>query len=212
MQIFQKNSSFRNFFEYFEYFRIMQFSNVWFSSENSSHPSNMRKYMQEIDKKLLQIRPSKFVPSTPRSIYSHNLWGAHEYFSFFLYYALAVFKDVMSLEYYQHLKKFVLFLETILSPKINVANLKRVEIVLIEFVNELSELYSKSIMLSGAYELLHLTQCTLEFGPLDSINCFQYEELNRKLMRFLHGTDLIGKEIIKICGTSQIISLNPNQL
>jgi len=168
--------------------------------------------MQEIDKKLLQIRPSKFVPSTPRSIYSHNLWGAHEYFSFFLYYALAVFKDVMSLDYYQHLKKFVLFLETILSPKINVANLKRVEIVLIEFVNELSELYSKSIMLSGAYELLHLTQCTLGFGPLDSINCFQYEELNRKLMRFLHGTDLIGKEIIKICGTSQIISLNPNQL
>ena len=84
--------------------------------------------------------------------------------------------------------------------------MKSVEIVLIEFVNELSELYSKSIMLSGAHELLHLTHCTLEFGPLNSINCFQYEELNRKLMRFLHGTDLIGEEIIKIFGTSQILS------
>ena len=104
-----------------------KFFSICFSSENSSHPSNMRKF----DKRLLQIRPPKFVPSTPRSIYSHNLWRAHEYLSFFLYYALAVFKDIIPLDFYQHLKKFILFLETILSPKMNVAYLKRVEIVLI---------------------------------------------------------------------------------
>ncbi len=95
----------------------------------------------------------------------------------------------MPLKFYQHLKKFVLFIETILSSRINVRNLKSVEVVLIEFVKEMPELYSKNIMLSGAHELLHLTHCTLEFGPLNSVNCFQYEELNRKLMRFLHGTD-----------------------
>lgn len=61
-------------------------------------------------------------------------------------------------------------------------------------------------MLSGMHELLHLVDCTLEFGPLNSTNCFQFEELNRKLMRFLHGNDLIGEELIKVFSTAQILS------
>jgi hypothetical protein len=39
----------------------------------------LKKYMQEIDNRLLQCRPPTFVPNTPRSIYTHNLWKAHEY-------------------------------------------------------------------------------------------------------------------------------------
>ena len=46
--------------------------------------------------------------------------------------------------------------------------------------------------LQCAHELLHLVDCTIEFGTLNSINCFQFEELNRKLLTFTHGFDLIG--------------------
>jgi len=55
-----------------------KFFEYWFDSEHHEHPSNMRKYMQVLEKRLLNIRPPKFVPSTPRSIYSHGLWRAHE--------------------------------------------------------------------------------------------------------------------------------------
>ncbi len=51
-------------------------------------------------------------------------------------------------------------------------------------------------MLSGVHELLHLTQCTLDFGPLK----------NRKLLRFIHGFDLVGEELIKIFTTAQVLS------
>jgi hypothetical protein len=47
-------------------------------------------------------------------------------------------------------------------------------------------------MLSGTHELLHLVDCTTAFGPLNLINLFQFEELNRILVSFLHGFDLIG--------------------
>jgi hypothetical protein len=78
-----------------------------------------------------------------------------------------------------------------------------------EFVEELSEsedaLYPKSIMLSGVHEMLHLVDCTISFGPLNSMNCFPFEELNRKIMSFTHGHDLIGEELYKIYSTSRIL-------
>lgn len=152
--------------------------------------------MKEINSRLSKIKPPKVVPSTPRSIYSFTHWSAHEYLSFVLYYALPDLKDIMPQEHYENLKKLIVFLETILSEKINVERLKKVETYLIEFVAELENLFSKSIMLSDVHELLHLTDCTLDFGPLNTTNCFQYEEMNQKLLRFIHGNDLIGEELI----------------
>ncbi len=185
---------------------VKNFFNYWFSSKYTNEEYSMRKYMSEINKRIAELRPPKFVPSTPRSIYNYNTWRAHEYLSFLMYYSMAIFKDIMPFNHYQHLKKLIVFLETILAPKINIDYLNKVEPIIIEFVKELTDLYPKSIMLSGAHELLHLTECTLKFGPLNTINCFQFEELNRKLMRFFHGKDLIGEEIIKIFSTAQLLS------
>jgi hypothetical protein len=185
---------------------IKKFFAFWFDSNHSKGAYSLRSMQREIEKRLASISPPMFVPSTPRTIYSHNLWRAHEYLSFILYYALPVFRDLMPLPYYEHLKKLVLFVEIMLASKIKIDNLLKVENTIIEFVKEASTLYPVTIMLSGMHELIHLVDCTLDFGPLNSINCFQFEELNRKLMRFLHGHDLIGEELIKIASTAQMLS------
>jgi len=185
---------------------IKNFFSFWFDSECSTGAYSMRKYMQEIDNRLLTITPPKFVPRTPRSIYSYNIWHAHEYLSFMIYYSLAVFRDIMQPEYYNNLKKLVIFMEKILSATINIDDLKKAEAIVFDFVEEVQNIYPNSIMLSGLHEMLHLVDCTLKFGPLNSINCFQFEELNRKLIRFLHSYDLIGEELIKIFSTAQILS------
>jgi hypothetical protein len=165
---------------------IKNFFSFWFDSECSTGAYSMRKYMQEIDNRLLTITPPKFVPRTPRSIYSYNIWHAHEYLSFMIYYSL-VFRDIMQPEYYNNLKKLVIFMEKILSATINIDDLKKAEVIVFDFVEEVQNLYPNSIM---NY----------------SINCFQFEELNRKLIRFLHSYDLIGEELIKIFSTAQILS------
>jgi len=61
-------------------------------------------------------------------------------------------------------------------------------------------------MLSGVHELLHLVQCTLDFGPLNNINSFQFEELNRKLIGLIYGNDLIGEEFIKVFTVGQVLN------
>ncbi len=136
----------------------------------------------------------------------------HEYLSFIVYSSLPVFRDIMRPEYYTNLKKLVLFIEVILSPTIKRTDLRSAESIVFEFVEELQELYPPSIMLSGVHELLHLVDSTFWFGPLNTLNCFQYEELNRKLVGFIHGYDLIGEELIKIFSTAQILSGYSNSI
>jgi hypothetical protein len=186
---------------------IKKLFSFWFDSPYSKKDFCLRKWQQEIEKRLAVICPPTFVPSTPRTVYQHNLWRAHEYLSFILYYALPVFRDILPFDYYENLKKLVLFVETILAPAINIDQLNSVNEIIIEFVKEASNLYPADVMLSGMHELLHLVDSTHDFGPLNVINCFQFEELNRKLMRFIHGHDLIGEELIKIASTTQILSM-----
>ena len=69
--------------------------------------------------------------------------------------------------------------------------------ILISFVKEAQDIYPGDIMVSGMHEILHLVDCTLEFGPLNCINSFQFEELNRKIIRLISGKDLIGDEFLK---------------
>jgi hypothetical protein len=84
-------------------------------------------------------------------------------------------------------------MEILLSPSISLDDLSKAELIIFDFVKEVSKLYPATILLSELHELLHLVDyCT---------NCFQFEEINRKLVRFLHGADLIGEELIKIFST-----------
>ena len=61
-------------------------------------------------------------------------------------------------------------MENLLLPVINKNSLKNVEKLIFEFLQEVETIYAKNIMLSGAHELTHLVDCTISFGPLNSVN------------------------------------------
>ena len=75
----------------------------WFGQENHQMICSLRNYMQQIDQRVINIRPPKYIPTTPRSIYSWKTWSAHEYLSFILYYALPVFVDIMEADLLRHI-------------------------------------------------------------------------------------------------------------
>ena len=59
-------------------------------------------------------------------------------------------------------------------------------------------------MLSGLHETMHLVECTLDFVPLNYTNAFPFEEINRKIMKFIHGSNLVGEEFIKNLSTFKL--------
>jgi len=67
-------------------------------------------------------------------------------------------------------------------------------------------------MVSGFHELLHLVECTRQFGPFNSTNCFQFEELNRKVVQLIRGKYLIGEEFYKLFVVAQSLSLFINSI
>ena len=50
--------------------------------------------------------------------------------------------------------------------------------ILTAFVRDNEMMYGPDINLSGMHELLHIVQCKLDFGPLNVVNTFPFEENN----------------------------------
>jgi hypothetical protein len=182
---------------------IKRFFRYWFDQNCSQ---SIKMYSMEIDKRLLSIKPPSFIPVCPRSIDTRAKWRANEFLSFLLFYSLPVLFGILKSEYFLNLMKLVLGMECLLNRKISRENLVIVKKILISFVKEAQEIYPEDIMVSGMHEILHLVDCTLEFGPLNCNNSFQFEELNRKIIRLISGKDLIGDEFLKLFSVLQALT------
>lgn len=166
---------------------------------------SLKSKINEIDDRLLSITPPISLKSSPRSITCFKSWIAHEFQNFILYYSLFVFYEIMDDKYYNHLKLLVISLVTLSLRIIKKDNLVHVENLLFKFVLNLKILYSEQILTSSFHELLHMSNLTKHFGPLNVTCLFQYEEVNRKIYSFIKGKDLIGKEFIKIFTVAQYL-------
>ncbi|RNA12965.1 hypothetical protein BpHYR1_052467 [Brachionus plicatilis] len=180
----------------------------WFDSTCDKEYS-LKNKMVLIQQRLSKIRPPSHFKSPPRSINDWRLWRASEFVYFILNYSLIVFSKIMKIEYLNNLVLFVIFLEIIYDIKISKPQLLKARLVIFDFVSQLSALYDPLILKSGFHELLHLVECTLQFGPINATNCYQFEELNRKITRIVKGKNLIGEEFIKIFSVWQEISSKP---
>lgn len=177
----------------------------WFDHPIKSKYS-LKNRINAINNRLLQIRPPSFCPSAPRSILDFKIWKANEFMVFIIYYALIVFNQIMDCQYFENLITLVISLQHLFSSEIKLKNIGFVKKLLFLFVSQLPSLYTPQILNSGAHELLHLADFTLDFGPLNFVSCFQFEEINRKILRFIKGNDLVCEEFLKIFSTSQILS------
>lgn len=176
----------------------------WFELEGEF---SLKAHKEEINKRLLSIQPPSFVQTAPRSIDDWKNWRAHEFLHFILFYAFPVFYKLMDSKYLNHLKYLIIPLEVLSMRVIRRSDLKVVEELLFKFVLDVETLYSELILKSGMHELVHLADMTLDFGPLNITCLFQYEEINRKILRLVHGFDLIGEEFIKVFSISQRLRL-----
>lgn len=177
----------------------------WFEKNNSVF--SLKTKMQEINHRLLSIRPPSYVSCTPRSIFDWKIWRAHEFLNFILFYALMVFSNALMV-----FSNGVILLY-LYQEKIEKENLPLINKILINFVEDLPKLYDNFILTSGIHELLHLVEQTNQLGPLNTFNCFQFEELNRKIANLIKGQNLLGEEFIKlfsICQNMSNISLDLN--
>ena len=180
---------------------IKRFFKLWFEDkvdksvdDNSNY--SLKPFISQIDQRLLNLKIPSFIPVCPRSVLDYHIWRANEFLAFFIYYLLPSVNGFMRVKFYVNITKLVVALEYLLNRELRESNLEQVKQILRMFVKEVNEIYPENIMLSGMHELLHLTDCALHFGPMNLSNCFQFEEVNRKILRIIFGKDLVGDEFL----------------
>jgi hypothetical protein len=176
----------------------------WF--EKASPDYSLKDQKEAINKILMDIRPPSYVANPPKPVDTYKLWKANDFLSFFLFYALIVFRGRMKDKLYNHITLFVIALEFLLSPRIKKQELDTIQNIMEEFVRNFGKLYDETAYSSGTHELLHLVECSRKFGPLNLCNSFPFEELNRKIASMIFGKDLMGEEFIKLYSSAQALS------
>ncbi|CAF0945445.1 unnamed protein product [Brachionus calyciflorus] len=178
--------------------------NYWFDKPFSMDYS-LKNKMSIIDERIKEFKMPGYVSSSIRSISIWNIWKSHEYLNFILIGSLSIFYGLMKIEHYNNLILLVLFLEIVYSKTILKIDLLKAHNIIKKFLKNLSGLYDPLIMKSGIHELVHICDMILDFGPINSSNCYQFEEINRKIIQIIKGQNLIGEEFIKLFNVNQSI-------
>ncbi|XP_028417094.1 uncharacterized protein LOC114541355 [Dendronephthya gigantea] len=179
--------------------------NLWFGT-NRNFPFSISHKINQVDKRLLSIRPPDCISRCPRSIEAHRKYfKASELRSFLLFYGPAILLTILPTEYYDH---FLLLSEAIyvlLQQSITVDEIAHAERLLFHFCVMFETLYGKRYQTANIHCLVHLADNVRELGPLWTHSCFHFEDKNGFLLKTIHGTQQIHFQLISAISISKRI-------
>ncbi|KAJ8038200.1 hypothetical protein HOLleu_15545 [Holothuria leucospilota] len=170
---------------------------LWFDSSHSRHPYSLSRVLNQVDERLLAIKPPNFVTRTPRSIKLHcKYWKANECRAWLFFYSVPVLFGLMNDTYFSHYCLLVESIYILNMETISKDDIKRGRQLIEHFCFMFSTLYGPEHMTANMHQLLHLTECVRDFGPLWVFSCFKFEDMNGQIVQMFHGTK---KPELQIC-------------
>ncbi|KAK3910803.1 hypothetical protein KUF71_004291 [Frankliniella fusca] len=148
-----------------------------------------------LSQKLLQLAPPYYMQRVPQAIEKIIHWKATEFRSFLFNLSMVVLKDLLEPEDYNHFSLFVKGVCLLNPNSISEDDLKESEIHLTRFVGEFEGLYGVNNMSHNLHMCLHLTHCVRLLGPLWAVSCFNFEDINGRILNLIHGTRHVGLQI-----------------
>ncbi|XP_067214623.1 uncharacterized protein [Linepithema humile] len=161
---------------------------LWLDSTSHNEKYYIELKRNDIDNRLLAIRPPSSFPRLLRSLKERSFWKANEWRAWLLYYSLPCLKDILPLKYYKHHCVLVSAIYTFLQHKISISNLDNATWHLIQYVIDFQKLYGPHNMTYNVHLLLHLGKTVLMFGPLWCYSAFSWESGNGFLVKLVKGT------------------------
>lgn len=174
-----------------------QLSTLWFDTANSEAPWYIGKQTEEVDMRLLKIKPPVEITRTPRSVNERKFWKASEWRAFLLFYALPVLKGILPARFWNHLFLLVFGIYTLLQDKIKTRSVLLSELALKKFVIEFQRIYGKDHMTFNIHLLTHIAQSVKQWGPLWATSAFPFESNMGTLLKYFNGTQNVPSQIVR---------------
>lgn len=161
---------------------------LWFEAENRTQAFSLFAFTDVIDKKIKCLALPSFLPRIPRKLSDHADWKASELKLFLLVYSLPVLENMMSKRYLEHHILLVHGITLLCCSSISNAMLIEAKRSLNEYVSRFDILYGRKNLTCNLHLLLHLSDDVRKFGPLWTMSCFPFENLNGVLKSYIHGS------------------------
>lgn len=163
---------------------VRQLINLWLKGPLTFRvPSNV---VDRISDKLVNMRayiPDEFARK-PRSLGEVDRWKATEFRQFLLYTGPVVLCGILDpLAFHNFMLSTAIAI--LVSPKLATTHADYANTLLQTFVTHYGDLYGKDLIVYNVHALIHLAQDCKDFGCLDSISSFPYENYLGKLKRFV---------------------------
>ena len=166
-----------------------------FDNKFRNYPFSLIQVINLIDSRIKSIKPPKFVHRMPRSVSDLLHWKASELKHFLFFYSIPVFEGIMRMDYFEHYILLLTAVTMLNSSEIQVFEVAVAENFLKKFVRQFENLYGIQFCSINVHQLLHLCECVRNLGPLWAHTCYEFEDINGKLLKLIHGTDHLDTQV-----------------
>ena len=163
-------------------------------------PLNCRlpaKSVCDISRKLVDFRlymPSEFC-RRPRALSDIDRFKATEFRQLLLYTGVVAFRGILSDELYGHFMLLSCAIYCCLSPQLCYRYCAYANDLLVSFVQYAEKVYGSEFLVYNVHSLIHITDDVHNFGPLDSVSCFPFENYLRLLKKSVRSSFLPFQQI-----------------
>ena len=182
---------------------------LWFTSKEGQHePFNISKQVEDVDKRISEIKPPNRVSRCPRSIEGHRkYWKANELRAFLFFYGAMALRGILPDVYYDHFMLFSEALFTLCLTNITQSQITHAEKLLLHFCIKFPKLYCERYQTANLHSLLHMAEDVRNLGPLWTHSTFPFESLNGELLKLFHGTQNIVFQIVSAVNISRAVPI-----
>ncbi|ODN01487.1 hypothetical protein Ocin01_05205 [Orchesella cincta] len=144
----------------------------------------------------------KFFPNDfsrkPRSLKDVHRFKATEFRQFLLYTGVTALHGILDEERYKHFLLFHCGLKILLTDKASVKEWNYLARLLLEkFVGLIPKLYGNQFLVYNVHNLLHLADDGTNFGNLENVSAFPFENFMQILKRMIRGQRLQLEQVVK---------------
>ena len=170
----------------------------WMKGKNLAirQPSNV---ISAISSKLIALRPH--IPSEfarkPRELTEIERWKATELRQFMMYSGPVVLKHNLPEEIFENFLLFSVGVFLLLSPNLSAPMIDFANRVLTAFVKSFGDLYGQGEIVFTVHQVIHLADVYKQFGALDRVSAFPYENFLGKVKKMLRKPQLPLQQVVK---------------
>ncbi|XP_062599958.1 uncharacterized protein LOC134261548 [Saccostrea cucullata] len=174
-----------------------QFTSLWLDTHNKGKPFYIGRQWEELDRKLLKLKPPFEITRRPRSLSTRRFWKASEWRAFLIFYSLIILRGTLPQQYVNHFFLLVFAIYTLLQSSVTLNEVDCAERALRKFVHQVGELYGTEHMSFNVHQLLHVAQSVRNWGPIWGTSTFPFEGNGGHLLTMFKGTQHVSTQICK---------------